>query len=182
MKLRNKKTGEAVYVDFQIPLSNNHEELGSYSVTSLEALNRSFEDYKPAEPTRWKPEDGEAYHYICNDGDTYISNWNYFTINQNRFDIGNCFQTKEEAERAAEYLKALAVVRGDATAKFVKGKCNWYVYYDAVYKWLDIVSNFSDIKNGIFGLPYFATEDDARRSIETHRNEWLTIFGIKEEK
>lgn len=50
MKLRNKKTGEVVYVDFRIPLSNNHEELGSYSVTSLEALNRSFEDYKPTEP------------------------------------------------------------------------------------------------------------------------------------
>lgn len=50
MKLRNKKTGEAVYVDFQIPLCNNDETLGSYSVTSLEAPNRSFEDYKPAEP------------------------------------------------------------------------------------------------------------------------------------
>ena len=50
MKLRNKKTGEAVYVDFQIPLCNNDETLGSYSVTSLEALNRSFEDYKPTEP------------------------------------------------------------------------------------------------------------------------------------
>ena len=50
MKLRNKKTGEAVYVDFQIPLCNNDEILGSYSVTSLEALNRSFEDYKPTEP------------------------------------------------------------------------------------------------------------------------------------
>ena len=50
MKLRNKKTGEAVYVDFRMPLSNNDETLGSYSVTSLEALNRSFEDYKPKEP------------------------------------------------------------------------------------------------------------------------------------
>ena len=50
MKLRNKKTGEAVYVDFQIPICNNDETLGSYSVTSLEALNRSFEDYKPKEP------------------------------------------------------------------------------------------------------------------------------------
>ena len=50
MKLRNKKTGEAVYVDFRIPLCNNDETLGSYSVTSLEALNRSFEDYKPADP------------------------------------------------------------------------------------------------------------------------------------
>lgn len=50
MKLRNKKTGETVYVDFQIPLCNNDEILGSYSVTSLEDLNRSFEDYKPSEP------------------------------------------------------------------------------------------------------------------------------------
>lgn len=50
MKLRNKKTGEAVYVDFQIPLCNNNEALGSYSVTSLNELNKSFEDYEPPEP------------------------------------------------------------------------------------------------------------------------------------
>ena len=50
MKLRNKKTGDAVYVDFRIPLSNNNKALGSYSVTSLKELNESFEDYTPAEP------------------------------------------------------------------------------------------------------------------------------------
>ena len=50
MKLRNKKTGEAVYVDFQIPLCNGDEILGSYSVTSLKELNKSFEDYNPKEP------------------------------------------------------------------------------------------------------------------------------------
>ncbi len=50
MKLRNKKTGETVYVDFQIPLCNNGEILGSYCVTSLKELNKSFEDYNPKEP------------------------------------------------------------------------------------------------------------------------------------
>lgn len=50
MKLRNKKTGEAVYVDFQIPLCNNNEVLGSYCVNSLKELNKSFEDYEPKEP------------------------------------------------------------------------------------------------------------------------------------
>ena len=50
MKLRNKKTGEALYVDFQIPLCNHDEILGSYSVTSLKDLNKSFEDYEPKEP------------------------------------------------------------------------------------------------------------------------------------
>ena len=50
MKLRNKKTGETVYVDFQIPLVNNNKVLGAYSVTSLKELNESFEDYTPQEP------------------------------------------------------------------------------------------------------------------------------------
>lgn len=50
MKLRNKKTGDAVYVDFQIPLSNSDKVLGTYSVTSLKELNEDFEDYMPAEP------------------------------------------------------------------------------------------------------------------------------------
>ena len=50
MKLKNKKTGDAVYVDIQIPLFNNTKELGAYSVTSLKELNEHFEDYTPAEP------------------------------------------------------------------------------------------------------------------------------------
>lgn len=50
MKLRNKKTGDTVYVDFQIPLCDGNKILGAYSVTSLEELNEKFEDYKPAEP------------------------------------------------------------------------------------------------------------------------------------
>ena len=89
---------------------------------------------------------------------------------------------KEELDKAVEYLKALAVVRGDATSKFTKGCKNWRVYYDSVYNYLAIESNSSDINNGIFGLPYFATEKDAQRSIELHRSEWLTIFGIEEEE
>lgn len=47
MRLRNKRTGDAVYVDCQIPLCNNNEVIGCYSVTSLKELNQSFEDYKP---------------------------------------------------------------------------------------------------------------------------------------
>lgn len=143
-------------------------------------LTEWFEEIK--EPIRWKPEDKETYYYVGNTGDVYNSNWNYFTIDQGRFDIGNCFQTEEEAEQVAEYLKALSTVRGDETSKFTKGCKNWRVYYDSVYKYLAIESNFSDINNGIFGLPYFATEEDAQRSIKQHRNEWLTIFGVKEEE
>lgn len=144
-------------------------------------LTEWFEEIK--EPTRWKPEMRHDYYYISGVGHVYDDTWaNGSPIDNGRFEIGNCFKTEEETEQVVEYLKALAVVRGDSTSKFIKGCRNWRVYYDSVYNYLAIESNLSDINNGVFGLPYFASEKDAQRSIELHRNEWLTIFGIEEEK
>ena len=134
------------------------------------------------ESTRWKPEMSQKYYRVGSDGFVYDDTWvNDSVIDNSRFEIGNCFQTKEEAERVVEYLKALAVVRGDATKKFVKGERNWFVFYNATADYLDFGYDYSDIRNGVFGLPLFATEEDAQRSIEQHMNEWLTIFGVKEE-
>ena len=134
------------------------------------------------ESTRWKPEKFQNYYHVGGDGSIYDDSWanGLSVVDQDRFEIGNCFQTEEEAERVVEYLKALAVVRGDGTSKFTKGEDNWRVYYststDCLYPDYDCFS----IDNGIFGLPYFATSEDAQRSIERHKNEWLTIFGIEE--
>ena len=179
------KEGEIFYLSDNGNLIRESDNVPAYSWSTIDKfpniLTDWFEEVK--ESTRWKPEMSNDYYYISGDGHVYDNSWDDSRfVDNGRFEIGNCFQTKEEARRVVEYLKALAIVRGDSTTKFVKGKRNWYVYYDAVYKWLDIVSNFSDIKNGIFGLPYFSTEEDARMSIETHRKEWLTIFGVKEEE
>ena len=179
------KEGEIFYLSDSGNLIRESDNIPAYSWSTIDKFPNILTDWfeEINESTRWKPEISHDYYYISGDGNVYDNSWDdSLFIDNGRFDIGNCFQTEEEAKKAAEYLKALAIVRGDATTKFVKGKRNWYVYYDAVYKWLDIVSNFSDIKNGIFGLPYFATEEDAKRSIELHKNEWLTIFGIEDEE
>ena len=133
------------------------------------------------ESALWKPETSQKYYFLDSNGFVYNSIWADDSIDHSRFEIGNCFQTEEEAERVAEYLKALAVVRGDATKKFVKGERNWYVFYNVTADYLDFGYDYSDIRNGVFGLPLFATEEDAQRSIELHKKEWLTIFGVKEE-
>ena len=139
-----------------------------------------FEEIK--ESTRWKPEMEQRYYYVCSNGRVSEYVWlGSQRLDYDRFEIGNCFKTKEEAEKAVEYLKALAVVRGDSTVKFTKRKSNYYVVYNTTYNCLDVSDNCYLIKNGIFGIPYFDTEEDARRSIEQHKNEWLTIFGVKEE-
>ena len=135
------------------------------------------------ESTRWKPDRNQKYYYLGNGGSVYHDTWaNGSPIDNGRFEIGNCFQTEVEAERAVEYLKALAVVRGGATSKFARDRNNFYVYYDIISNHLAVGVSFYDLENGIFGLPYFATTKDAQRSIEQHKNEWLTIFGIEEEK
>lgn len=140
-----------------------------------------FEEIK--ESTRWKPERLQNYYYVGGDSFIYGDNWaNGSAIDNGRFEIGNCFQTEEEAERAAEYLKALAVVRGDATSEFVKYNDNWFIGYDPEHKSIDAFCNPYTARNGIFGLPYFATREDAQRSIEQHRHEWLTIFGVEGEE
>ena len=134
------------------------------------------------ESTRWKPEKHQVYRYVNSDGYVGGTTWTDDYFDNGRFEIGNCFKTEEEeAEQVVEYLKALAVVRGDATKKFVKGERNWYVVYDTAYNCLIVKDKSCYIENGIFGLPYFATEEDAKRSIKQHKNEWLAIFGVKEE-
>ena len=138
-----------------------------------------FEEIR--ESTRWKPEMGCKYYFLDSNGFVYNNIWADDSVDYGRFEISNCFQTKEEAEKVVEYLKALAVVRGDATSKFIKGQDNFYVSYNAAYNCLAVSDNAYLIKNGIFGLPYFATREDAQKSIELHKNEWLTIFDIKEE-
>ena len=160
----------------------------SYTIVHKDQLEKNpniltewFEEIN--ESIRWKPEMGQTYYHIGGDGRVYDDTWvNDSAVDNGRFEIGNCFKTVEEAKRVIEYFKALAVMRGDTTSKFVKGRNNFYVVYNAAHNCLDAVENAYFIRNGIFGLPYFATKEDAQRSIELHKNEWLTIFGVKEEE
>ena len=159
----------------------------SYTIVHKDQLEKNpniltdwFEEIN--ESTRWKPEINQEYYWLDSCGSVYSDAWDDgSTINNVRFEIGNCFETKEEAEKVVEYLKALATVRGDATSKFVKGERNWYVYYDTNLNSINSSISCTMLDNGIFGLPYFATIEDAKKSIELHKDEWLTIFGVKEE-
>ena len=159
----------------------------SYTIVHKDQLEKNpniltdwFEEIK--ESTRWKPKIDQEYYCLGGNSSVIPDDWCDLDIDRNRFETGNCFQTEEEAERVVEYLKAIATVRGDATSKFVKGERNWYVYYDTNLNSINSSLSCTMLDNGIFGLPYFATIEDAQRSIEQHRNEWLTIFGVKEEE
>ena len=127
MKLRNKKTGEIVDTIFW------DDEAGKLCVcgnklnfyNSLTELNEEWEDY----------EENECYYAITSvRADGGISMMKNIHNYMNEFDksIGNYFETKEEAEKAVEKLKAWKRLK-DAGFRFVGWDSN-YGHFRASFK------------------------------------------------
>lgn len=113
MKLRNKKTGEIGYLivgkgsDHYIVTNDEWESCGNYG--SLAELTEEWEDY----------EEPKKYWYIGDRGEIFpeiVENPGHIW-HQARKEIGNYFETEEEAEKAVEKLKALKRLR-DKGLKF----------------------------------------------------------------
>lgn len=97
MKLKNKKTGEMIEFDAILPVKDvrgggvAHLEYGS-----LAELNEEWED-APEEPT--------SYWFVRDDGNTDYNPINSSIVKRHK-EIGNYFESEEEAEKAVEKLKA----------------------------------------------------------------------------
>lgn len=99
MKLRNKKTGEII--DFGSPafIIDNNKNNVSMQIKNLAELNDDWEDYQ--EP--------KEYWYIEPNGViARIDEWDCCTASdiESMKTLGNYFETREEAEKAVEKLKA----------------------------------------------------------------------------
>lgn len=103
------KAGEVFYISDAGNLFRESDNIAAYSWTTLDKFPNILTDWfeEIDEPTRWKPELGHDYYYISGDGHVYDDSWDDSQFaDRGRFEIGNCFQTEEEAERVVEKLKA----------------------------------------------------------------------------
>lgn len=72
----------------------------------------------------WKPEDGEIYFYLYGTGSIHVDRWNNCDIDCSRYELGNCFKTREEAEFALEKLKVITELKRYALEHNEK-EINW---------------------------------------------------------
>ena len=102
MKLRNKKTGEIVapYLEWCSNSNKPH---------SLAELNEEWEDYE--EPKNYWMIDGHGEAHEIFVDSSYISD---------EKEIGNYFETKEEAKRAVEKLKAWKRLKDNNLGELLK--------------------------------------------------------------
>ena len=103
MKLRNKKTGEIIEFDAILPVKDvSGDSVAHLEYNSLSELNEEWEDYKSDKERWYINENGGVLKYIPVD-----PNGEDLTYMGYQKEIGNYFETKEEAEKAVERLKRL---------------------------------------------------------------------------
>ena len=136
----------------------------------------------PEEYKRWRAELHEIYYYLDDDGEVAVGEDAGLHSENSHYLFGNYFKTEGEAEKAADWLKAFAILRDD-TKGFKPdwkdgGQLRWGVEYNYDTNRLSAYLTFG-IQDGVI---YFATQADAEKSIEAHEREWRAFFncGVEE--
>lgn len=159
-------------------------QLMMYHKTTLdkfpEILTEWFEKIpEPTSSIHWKPENGDEYFYISDYGDIYSGIWRGLPIDNERLALGFIYPTEEECKKAKE--RKLAEARLCQTSTFEpdwkNGHGGWIVGYSYAYHDLFVENiRFEDA-----GEPVrYATREDAERSIEQYRKDWLAYLNVED--
>lgn len=138
MKLRNKKTGEILETTRCSGVINDKFRIYDkssnkfYIYHSLAALNEEWEDY----------EEPKVYWFISDRYKVFHTEDTSF-IDKERKSLGNYFETREEAEKAVEKLKAWKRLKDKGFE--IEGWTNHIG--DNYYKTGQIVLNLNNVKN-----------------------------------
>lgn len=135
-------------------------------------------DKRPQEYKRWRANKNSMYLNICGG----ISTWRWDTRNRDddeSYVTGNYFETKPEVERVIAKLKAYQTIKDDAKGyRWGAGDKNYYISYDAD----DYLGVDNSPWSKDFGQVYFASREDAERSLKIHRKEWGLLYDLDEEE
>lgn len=129
----------------------------------------------------------ERIFYILPDGGVdSIETVNYSNTEDNRQEykkykeklksVGNCFETREDAEKYFEYLKAKAIIKQDAKGFKPdwndKYKPKYWGYWNFYNNKLDNNFTFLSKSKDI----YFKSKEDIEESLKKHPKEWKTYL------
>lgn len=136
MKLRNKKTGEIKNVNHNKVLIHFNDGQ-TICINSLAELNEDWEDVEPEEV--WYID----FQGVVRPASKEENDW----LKEN--EIGNYFETKEEAEKAVEKLKA------------------WKRLKDKGFKFVGWEDTNNDVNDILFELPYMEWDKNVSDDLDS---------------
>lgn len=125
------------------------------------------------------PQEDDFYWYVDPTGRALIGEWEGFNIAKDMLEIGNIFQTEEQAEFAAEKLKVEAELR-KFSRPFKEGENeNWFILWGTYKKEVQIDWSRKLIRQGTI---YFESRKKANEAVESVGEERIKkyIFGVEE--
>lgn len=146
----------------------------------LNNFDEWFEEIKePTDSIHWKPQLGDTYWFVDCWGVVYYKKWDNTIVDSYNFDSGNTYRTEEKCKKDRNRKLAEVRLRRTSTFEpdFENGKGGWIVGYDhQKNRFLSMFVGTAD-----YGEPvHYKTKEDAEKSIEENREDWLIYFGVKE--
>ena len=146
-----------------------------------EKIDKLKKEYKKEKSSKWIPGKEKLYYYVMErlDIDSYI--YHGSRKDKNIIKYSRIFETYDEAEEYAAYLKA----RKEYSYEFSKEEwenesiCKYYIYYD-FYNNNFLVSWDRNLRR--VGVIYFKAEAQAREFLNKYKKQILKFeFDIEEE-
>lgn len=145
-----------------------------------EILTEWFEEAQEStDSIHWKPNNGDEYWYTDDCGGVYRDRWDDEPIHVWRYSLGLIKRTKEECEKARNRKLAEVRIRRTSTFKpdFKNDRGGYVVFYNPEEDKLET--------HNVYCYDYgeivrYETVEEAEKSIEENREDWLIYFGVKE--
>ena len=144
-----------------------------------EALNKLFYPKEDEWKMKIPFEDGDEYFALNHRGSIIETTWNNHCVDEERFELGNVFLTREAAELEAKRRNLLTRFRAFRNECNEDWKPDWsnsdekweidYTEEEVKALWTGCVNSFST-----FG--YFKNKEDAERAIELFGDEIKELF------
>nr|DAG72475.1 MAG TPA: hypothetical protein [Caudoviricetes sp.] len=153
-----------------------------FTIQDIDNFDEWFEEIQePTDSIHWKPKYDDWYFYISDHGSVCSDIWNDNYTDNNRLAFGFVYRTEKEAQKAREHRLAEVRLQGTSDFKpdFENGNGGYIVDYDYINKKLECCDCFWNDSGEIVR---YETKEDAEKSIEENREDWLIYFGIKEEE
>lgn len=149
-----------------------------FTIQDIDNFDEWFEEVE--DNLHYQPRNGEKVFCLNEEGDIYSFTFNDLLSHHKRLAFGFVYRTIEEAQKARERRLAEVRLRQTSTFKpdFDNKRGGWTVGYNHRLKML-ICSNIISADSG--EPVRYATEEDAEKSIEENREDWLKYFGIEED-
>lgn len=149
-----------------------------FTIQDINNFDEWFE--KIEDNIHYQPRNGEKVFCLNEEGDIYSFTFNDLLSHHKRLAFGFVYRTIEEAQKARE--RRLAEVRLQQTSNFKPNfedaNGGWTVYYS--YKDKKMNSFFAGYDDA-GEIVCYETKEEAEKSIEENREDWLKYFGIEED-